>query len=113
MCVRLRTEAADRLSVVLTVLTTTYNPGEVVLGGGVAQAGELFSRAVGQALRRRVLPATSERLRVRVGSEDDTLDGVCRMVADALLSDPVMHIWLPHGSPVGVAELVTHCRSDV
>ncbi|WP_143008892.1 ROK family protein [Actinomyces ruminicola] len=112
VCVRLLTEAADRLSVVLAVLTTTYNPGEVVLGGGVAQAGEFFSRAVGQALRRRVLPATSERLRVRMGDEDDALKGACRMVTDALLSAHVMHVWLPYGSPVGVAELVTHRRQD-
>ncbi|MDU0347969.1 ROK family protein [Actinomyces sp. MRS3W] len=112
VCVRLLTEAADRLSVVLAVLTTTYNPGEVVLGGGVAQAGEFFSRAVNQALRRRVLPATSERLRVRMGMEDDALKGACRMVTDRLLSAHVMHVWLPHGSPVGVAELVTHRRQD-
>ncbi|WP_158247614.1 ROK family protein [Actinomyces qiguomingii] len=112
VCVRLLTEAADRLSVVLAVLTTTYNPGEVVLGGGVAQAGEFFSRAVGQALRRRVLPATSERLRVRMGGADDTLSGACRMVTDALLSAHVMHVWMPHGSPVGVQEVVTHRRQD-
>ncbi|MBE6481502.1 MAG: ROK family protein [Actinomyces ruminicola] len=112
VCVRLLTEAADRLSVVLAVLTTTYNPGEVVLGGGVAQAGEFFSRAVGQALRRRVLPATSERLRVRMGNEDDALKGACRMVTDRLLSAHIMHVWLPHGSPLGVQELVTHRRQD-
>ncbi|PHP52761.1 ROK family protein [Actinomyces ruminis] len=112
VCVRLLTEAADRLSVVLAVLTTTYNPGEVVLGGGVTQAGEFFSRAVGQALRRRVLPATSERLRVRMGKEDDALNGACRMVTDWLLSPHVMHVWLPHGSPAGVQELVTHRRQD-
>ncbi|WP_146752424.1 MULTISPECIES: ROK family protein [unclassified Actinomyces] len=112
VCMRLLTEAADRLSVVLAVLTTTYNPGEVVLGGGVAEAGEFFSRAVGQALRRRVLPATSERLRVRMGNTDDALKGACRMVTDRLLSAHVMHIWLPHGTPVGVQELVTHRRQD-
>ncbi|MDO4899704.1 ROK family protein [Actinomyces sp.] len=112
VCRRLLTEAADRLSVVLAVLTTTYNPGEVVLGGGVAQAGEFFSMAVGQALRRRVLPATSERLRVRMGKTDDALIGACRMVTDRLLSAHVMHVWLPQGSPVGVQELVTHRRQD-
>ncbi|MCL3777445.1 MULTISPECIES: ROK family protein [unclassified Actinomyces] len=112
VCVRIATEAADRLAVVLAVVTTTYNPGEVVLGGDVTASGQLFGQVVSQALRRRVLPSTSERLRIRMGHPDDALIGACRLAADRLLSPHVMHVWLAQGSPVGVAELVTHRRQD-
>ena len=33
-------------------------------------------------------------------------------VAERMLSAHVMHVWLPHGSPAGVLELVTHRRQD-
>ena len=112
VCVRIATEAADRLAVVLAVVTTTYNPGEVVLGGDVAESGQLFGQVVSQALRRRVLPSTSERLRIRMGDPDDALIGACRLTADRLLSPHVMSTWLPHGSPAGVTELITHKRQD-
>ncbi|QPL05256.1 MULTISPECIES: ROK family protein [Actinomyces] len=112
VCVRIATEAADRLAIVLAVVTTTYNPGEIVLGGDVTASGQLFAQVVGQALRRRVLPSTSERLRIRMGDPDDALIGACRLAADRLLSPHVMHTWLAHGSPVGVDELVTHKRQD-
>lgn len=112
VCVRIVTEAADRLAVVLAVLCTTYNPGEIVLGGSVTAAGPAVARAVDQAVRRRVLPSTSERLRVRLGSPDDALIGACRLVTDRLLSDHVMYTWLPYGSPPAAAELVTHRRQD-
>ena len=112
VCLRIVTEAADRLSVVLAVLCTTYNPGEIVLGGEVTASGRFFAQVVDQAVRRRVLPTTSERLRVRMGGADDALVGACRLVAERMLSAHVMHVWLPHGSPAGVLELVTHRRQD-
>ncbi len=112
VCVRIVTEAVDRLAVVLAVLCTTYNPGEIVLGGTVTAAGPTIAGVVDQAVRRRVLPSTSERLRVRLGNPDDALIGACRLVTDRLLSDHVMHTWLPYGSPARAAELVTHRRQD-
>lgn len=112
VCLRIVTEAADRLSVVLAVLCTTYNPGEIVLGGEVTASGRFFAQVVDQAVRRRVLPTTSERLRVRMCSADDALIGACRLVAERMLSAHVMHVWLPQGSPAGVLELVTHRRQD-
>lgn len=112
VCVRIATEAADRLAVVLAVLTTTYNPGEIVLGGDVTASGRHFARVIGQMVRRRVLPVTSERLRVRMGGADDALTGVSRLAAERLLSPHVMQAWLPHGSPAGVPELITHRRQD-
>ena len=112
VCVRIVTEAADRLAVVLAVLITTYNPGEIVLGGDVTASGRHFARVIGQMVRRRVLPVTSERLRVRMGGADDALTGVSRLAAERLLSPHVMQAWLPHGSPAGVPELITHRRQD-
>lgn len=112
VCVRIATEAADRLAVVLAVLTTTYNPGEVVMGGSVTACGPLFGQVLGQALRRRVLPATSERLSIRMGNADDPLIGACRLAADRVLSPHVMHAWIAEGTPIDVDTLVTHRRQD-
>lgn len=112
VCVRIATEAADRLAGVLAVLITTYNPGEVVLGGTVTLSGQFVAQVVGQSLRRRVLPVTAERLRVRMGDPDDALVGACRLAADRVLSPHVMQVWMPHGSPTGVEELITHRRQD-
>lgn len=112
VCVRIVTEAADRLAVVLSVLATTYNPGEIVLGGDATASGRLFAQVISQSLRRRVLPITSARLRVRMGDADDALTGVCRLTADYLLSPHLLELWLPHGSPIGVPQMVTHRRQD-
>ncbi|VEG29271.1 ROK family protein [Actinomyces howellii] len=112
VCVRIVSEAADRLSGILAVLITTYNPGEVVLGGTVALCGPQFAHTVGQSIRRRVLPVTAERLRVRIGDPDDALVGANRLAAERVLSPHVLQVWLPHGSPAGVEELITHRRQD-
>lgn len=112
VCVRIITEAADRLAIVLAVLATTYNPGEIVLGGDVAASGQHFAQVVSAAVRHRVLPSTSARLRVRMGHADDALVGACRLAADWILAPHVLYAWITHGSPVGVEELVTHRRQD-
>lgn len=112
VCMRIVTEAADKLAIVLAVLATTYNPGEVVLGGGIAAAGDYVSTVVGSSIRRRVLPVTSERLRIRMGDPDDALIGACRLAADWILSPHVLHMWIAHGSPVGLPTLISHRRQD-
>ncbi|MCI7458086.1 ROK family protein [Actinomyces urogenitalis] len=112
VCTRIVTEAVDKLAVVLAILATTYNPGEVVLGGSVVAAGNYVSTIVGSAVRRRALPVTCERLRIRMGHADDALVGACRLAADWILHPHVMHMWLPFGSPVGVEQLTTHKRQD-
>lgn len=112
VCVRIVTEAADRLAIVLAVLTTTYNPGEIVLGGDVSASGQHFAQVVSTAVRHRVLPTTSARMRVRMGHPDDALTGACRLAADWILAPHVLYSWITHGSPVGVPELVTHRRQD-
>lgn len=112
VCTRIVTETMDKLAIVLAVLATTYNPGEVVIGGSVAAAGDHVGTVISNSLRRRVLPATSERLRIRMGHLDDALVGACRLASDWILSPHVMHMWLAHGTPVGVKELITHRRQD-
>lgn len=112
VCRRIVTEATDRIAGVLAVVTTTYNPGEIVLGGQSAIAGELVSATFNQAIRRRVLPVTSQRLRVRAGHVDDALTGICALAVERLLSPHVMATWLPLGSPDRCPELATHRRQD-
>ena len=90
-------EIASNKKVVVTTLLAvgTVTMPEALAAGGVTS-----------------LPSTSERLRIRMGDPDDALIGACRLTADRLLSPHVMSTWLPHGSPAGVTELITHKRQD-
>ncbi len=114
VCVRIATESADKLAGVLAVLATTYNPGEIVIGGAVTESGDLMASIIGQALRRRVLPNTSQRLRVRMGGrhQADEITGTARLVTNSLLAPHPLFDWLPHGHPAGVRKLIEHRRQD-
>lgn len=113
VCARIVTEAAEHVASVLAVLATAYNPAEIVIGGEAVAAGPMLARILGAAIRRRVLPVTAERMRVRLGEPNDALHGIGRLVADRLLSPHQLTLWAPHGSPAGVEELITQRRQDL
>lgn len=113
VCTRLVTEMAERLSAVIAVLTTTYNPGEIVLGGDVVNAGDRFTSIFDRALRRRIPVRASSRLRVRMGGEDDAVVGLARLATERILSPRNLLAWIAPGSPIGVKELLTAHRQDM
>lgn len=92
---------------------TTYNPGQIVIGGEAAAAGPLLPRAIAQEVRQRVLPLLAERLVVRTGDSDDALTGVCRLVFDRLISPHWLGLWIDAAYPAGVAALVGRRRQDL
>ncbi|WP_172119225.1 ROK family protein [Actinomyces faecalis] len=112
VCRRIVTEAADKLATVLAVLATTYNPGEVILGGDIAIAGDYVRTVVTQSMSQRVLPVTAARLRIRMGGTDDSLVGACALATERILNPHVLYSWLPHATPVGVEALLKHRRQD-
>ena len=54
----------DRLAATIAVAAHTLNPDVIVLGGGVANAGEPLRRALEQALPRYVMPTHRDGLRL-------------------------------------------------
>ena len=113
-CLKIADDASVRLARVLSVLATTYNPGEIVIGGTVTQSGHIFATRVNEEIRRRVLPTTSARLSVRMGgpAQLDEIAGATRIVVDALLSMPFFSEWIERGTPVGCEDLLRHKRQD-
>ncbi|MDO4259248.1 MAG: ROK family protein [Actinomycetaceae bacterium] len=115
VCTKLAADAGIRLAGVLAVLVTTYNPGEIVIGGAVTESGNLFASVVDRAIRSRVLPASAERLSVRMGGKDrsDKLEGAAHLVVDWLLKPASMALWLPSGSPARAAHILEpHIAGD-
>lgn len=100
-CVKIAADGATRLAGVLAVLATTYNPGEIVIGGTVTESGGLFATFLDRLIRRRVLATTSSRLSVRMGGRNrtDEISGATRLVVDALLSPPLLSQWIDVGRP--------------
>lgn len=101
VCTKLAADAGIRLASVLAVLVATYNPAEIVIGGAATESGQLFASIVDQAIKRKVLKTTSERLNVRMGGRDriDKIQGAARLLVAWLLSPAQMMNWLPDGSP--------------
>ncbi|MDR2379925.1 MAG: ROK family protein [Bifidobacteriaceae bacterium] len=96
VCVKILSDVAVVLSVVLAVLVAVYSPSEIVIGGEVARSGPVFASILEVALRRKLLPTTAARLTVRLGGVDqsDVIVGASRLACDALLTAPQLSRWI-------------------
>ncbi|HEU4347653.1 MAG TPA: ROK family protein [Actinoplanes sp.] len=92
----------------LATLVSFYNPSLVVLGGGVAQAGDPVLAAIRESVYRRSLPLATRTLRIEPSVLGDTagLAGAVHLVLDALFAPERLSMWLPFGSPAGHPEIV-------
>jgi glucokinase-like ROK family protein len=61
---RIVSEAGSYLGVALAGLVNLFNPGMVVVGGGIAQIGDLFLQPVRNAVMRRSLPAAARTVKI-------------------------------------------------
>jgi predicted NBD/HSP70 family sugar kinase len=64
-------DAGRAVGAVAAMLCNVLNPRQVVLGGELAQAGELLLDPIRQVLHRRTLPAVAELVQVRCGELGD------------------------------------------
>jgi predicted NBD/HSP70 family sugar kinase len=78
----------DRSGVLLgegiAALVNAYNPDLVVIGGGIARAGERVLDAVRESVRRHALPAAARSLRIELSVADEEVAGVTGAVQFAL-----------------------------
>ncbi|KQZ85807.1 hypothetical protein ASD56_05870 [Microbacterium sp. Root166] len=94
--------AADDVSAVASSLVTFINPGEVVLGGGVLNAGPRFLKTMDAAIKANGPELVTERLVVRPSSLSDGygIIGAARLALDSILTPPSLARWLPSRTPL-------------
>lgn len=88
----------------LASLVNFFNPALILIGGGVAQAGDLYLSEVRQSVLRRSLPLATRELRIATSPLGGLvgLKGAAFLVIDELLDRDVLGTWIDHGSPAGV-----------
>jgi len=106
--VELLTNSGKLVGEMLATMVNIFNPSLILVGGGVAGAGDLLIAAIKQAIYRRSLPLATRELRVTRSPLDDQagLMGAAFMVIDELLSRERLATWIGYKSPVGRSDLV-------
>jgi hypothetical protein len=86
----------------LATLVNAMNPSLVVVGGGVAQAGEILLAAMREALYRHSRSVATEDLSIVLAEMGKTasLVGGALAVVDQLLAQDYLAEWIDQGSPV-------------
>jgi glucokinase-like ROK family protein len=103
----LLSRAGRLVGTTLATLVSFYNPSLVVLGGGVASAGDHVLAAIRESVYRRSLPLATRTLRIEPSAlgEREGLAGAVHLVVDELFSPHRLARWLPYSTPAGRPEL--------
>ncbi len=103
----LLTRAGRLVGTTLATLVSFYNPGLVVLGGGVVRAGDHVLAAVRESVYRRSLPLATRTLQIEMSTLGDTagLTGAVHLALDELFVPDRLAHWLPYTTPAGRPEL--------
>jgi glucokinase-like ROK family protein len=101
VCVELITEAGKLIGQMLTGVVNFFNPSLVVIGGGVAGAGDLLLATIRQTIYSRSLPLSTRDLVVRRSALDGRagVTGAATMVANELFAPDFLPGWLGAGTP--------------
>jgi glucokinase-like ROK family protein len=101
--VELITEAGRLVGQMLTGIVNFFNPSLLVIGGGVAGAGDLLLATIRQTIYRRSLPLATRDLIVRRSELDGRAGviGAATMVANELFAREYLARWLGARTPVG------------
>ena len=85
----------------LAPMVNLLNPAVVVLGGAVAQSGDILLAAVREAVYRQSHPLVTRDLRIVRSQMADSagLVGAAQMVCDELFAPPMIREWIGLGSP--------------
>jgi len=91
----------------LATLVNFYNPSLVIIGGGVASAGDMYLATIRQSIYSRSLPLATRDLRIVRSSNIETigLRGAAHVALDELFSRANLGRWINEGTPAGRPEL--------
>jgi glucokinase-like ROK family protein len=100
-------ESGRRVGGVLASVVNLLNPSLVVVGGGVANAGDGFLAAIRHTVYGRSLPLATRELQIRRGTLGHVggVIGAAAMVVDELFARDRLARWLDAGHPGGRPEL--------
>jgi glucokinase-like ROK family protein len=102
-CVELVTRAGRLVGHMLASVVNFYNPSLIVIGGGVAGAGDLLLATIRETVYRRSLPLATRELVVKRSELGDLAGvvGAAVMATDELFRPTHLAQWLGVGSPNG------------
>jgi glucokinase-like ROK family protein len=94
---------------VLATIVNFYNPALILVGGGVAAAGDALLAAIRENVYRCSLPLATRDLQISFSPLGDQagLRGAAAMVTDEVFAPAQIVRWLEHGSPAAIAGLLT------
>jgi glucokinase-like ROK family protein len=99
--------AGRRVGLMLASVVNFFNPSLVVIGGGVAQSGDVFLAAIREVVYGRGLPLATRDLLIKrssLGSLAGVI-GASAMVVDQLFCRESLARWVEAGAPAGMAEV--------
>ncbi|PZS32098.1 MAG: hypothetical protein DLM59_08790 [Pseudonocardiales bacterium] len=93
----------------LATLVSVHNPSLVLIGGGVAVAGDQLLATIKERVYRRSLPLATRDLRIArsPSSQRAGLIGSAYMVIDELFVPERLQLWIDDGSPAGRPAIAT------
>jgi glucokinase-like ROK family protein len=102
--IELITDASQLIGGTLATLVNFINPSLIVIGGGVARAGDGFLARIRQTLYERSLPLATRDLLVQRSALEATggVIGVASMVSNELFAPQTLAGWLDDGRPRAV-----------
>ena len=80
-------QAGSRIGIALAGLVNMFNPGMVIIGGGVAQTGDILLEPMRQTVQRRSLPAATRVIRITtamLGRRSSSMGAVVQALTMAL-----------------------------
>ena len=88
----------------LAGLVNFFNPSLIVIGGGVARAGDAYLATIREVIYARSAPLATRDLQVRLSALDDKAGvmGAATMVLDQLFSAEQLSHWIDRGQPAGM-----------
>jgi glucokinase-like ROK family protein len=100
--VELLNRAGSMIGGMVATLVNFYNPAIVIIGGGMANAGDLLLAAIRQAVYQRSLPLATRDLRIVRSTLGGMagLYGAAYLVTDEIFSRTHLLQWIDSGSPI-------------
>ncbi|MDQ1734571.1 MAG: hypothetical protein QOH56_822 [Pseudonocardiales bacterium] len=105
--VDLLTASSHLVGDTLATIVNFFNPSLILLGGVVAEAGDMYLAGVRERVFSRSLPLATRDLRIVrsfLGDKAGMMGAAC-MVVDELMSPEILPFWIDAGSPAGRPEL--------
>jgi glucokinase-like ROK family protein len=100
-------QAGRLIGQMIAALVNFYNPSLVIIGGGVANAGDMFLASIRQSVYERSLPLATRDLRISRSELGDLagIYGAASLVTDEILSPRLLPHWIERGRTAGLPEL--------